>query len=101
MTDTNGRQGCIGTHGRRGPEPYQTAYLFGGGGLAVNAVNQLFDLDIQYSVVVDSNEAKSSIDHVGRVDVHLAEVMDLADYAVSIVRTNIDMLTMPPLRLLP
>lgn len=78
-----------------------TAYLFGGGGLAVNAVNQLFDLDIQYSVVVDSNEAKSSIDHVGRVDVHLAEVMDLADYAVSIVRTNIDMLTMPPLRLLP
>lgn len=35
-----------------------TAYFFGGVGLAVNTVNQLFGLDIQSFVVVDINGAE-------------------------------------------
>lgn len=50
-----------------------TAYFFGGVGLAVNTVNQLFGLDIQSFVVVDINGAKEFIDYVGGVDVPITE----------------------------
>lgn len=48
-----------------------TAYLFGGVGLAINTVNELFDLDIQQFVVIDLNGAEDLIDRVGGVDIML------------------------------
>lgn len=50
-----------------------TAYAFGGAGLAVNTINELFGLDIQYFVAVDFTGAKSFIDKVGGVDVTLTQ----------------------------
>lgn len=50
-----------------------TAYIFGGVGLAINTVNQLFGLDIQHFVVVDINGAKNFIDYAGGVDVQITE----------------------------
>ena len=50
-----------------------SAYVFGGVGLAINTVNQLFGLDIQHFVVVDINGAKNFIDYVGGVDVQITE----------------------------
>lgn len=50
-----------------------TAYFFGGVGLAINTVNQLFNLDIQEFVVVDFNGVKDFINYVGGVDIVLTE----------------------------
>ncbi|MBR4960306.1 MAG: LCP family protein [Clostridia bacterium] len=50
-----------------------TAYFFGGVGLAINTVNQLYDLDIQNFVVIDLNGAKDFIDYIGGVDVYLTQ----------------------------
>ncbi len=49
------------------------AYSFDGVGLAVNTVNQIFDLDIQRFVVVDFNGVKDFINKVGGVDIRLTE----------------------------
>ncbi len=50
-----------------------TAYSFGGVGLAVNTLNQLFGLDIQEFVVIDLNGAADFIDYVGGVDLAITE----------------------------
>ncbi len=48
-----------------------TAYFFGGVGLAINTVNQLYGLDIQNFVVIDFNGTKNFIDYIGGVDITL------------------------------
>ena len=48
-----------------------TAYFFGGVGLAINTVNELYDLDIQNFVVLDLNGAIDFIDYIGGVDISL------------------------------
>ncbi|MBQ7923004.1 MAG: LCP family protein [Clostridia bacterium] len=50
-----------------------TAYFFGGVGLAINTVNQLYDLDIQNFVVIDLNGAEDFVDYIGGVDVYLTQ----------------------------
>lgn len=50
-----------------------TAYFFGGVGLALNTVNQLYNLDIQNFAVIDFNGTKNFIDYIGGVDVTLTE----------------------------
>ncbi len=50
-----------------------TAYYFGGVGLAINTVNEIFDLDIQQFVVIDLNGAKNLINKVGGADVTLTQ----------------------------
>lgn len=54
------------------------AYSFDGAGLAVNTVNQLFDLDIQRFVVLDFNGVKDFINKVGGVEITLTQAE--ADY---------------------
>lgn len=49
------------------------AYSFDGIGLAVNTVNQIFDLDIQRFVVIDFNGVKNFINKVGGVDIELTQ----------------------------
>jgi LCP family protein required for cell wall assembly len=48
-----------------------TAYYFGGVGLAINTVNEIFDLDIQQFVVIDLNGTKNLINRIGGVDITL------------------------------
>jgi cell envelope-related function transcriptional attenuator common domain len=48
-----------------------TAYRFGGVGLAINTINVNFDLDIQYYMRVDFNSLREIVDSVGGVDVQL------------------------------
>lgn len=50
-----------------------TAYFFGGVGLAINTVNDLYNLDIQNFVVFDLNGAEDFIDYIGGVDVSLTQ----------------------------
>ncbi|MGN1346250.1 MAG: LCP family protein [Eubacteriales bacterium] len=50
-----------------------TAYFFGGVGLAINTINQLYDLDIQNFIVIDFNGTKDFIDYIGGVDITLTE----------------------------
>lgn len=50
-----------------------TAYFFGGVGLAINTVNQLYALDIQDFIVIDLNGAEDFIDYIGGVDITLTE----------------------------
>jgi LCP family protein required for cell wall assembly len=50
-----------------------TAYFFGGAGLAVNTINQLFGLDIRDYVIVDFNGVKDFINYIGGVDLPLTE----------------------------
>ena len=50
-----------------------TAYFFGGVGLAINTVNQLYNLDIQNFVVIDLNGAKNFVDYIGGVDINLTQ----------------------------
>ena len=59
------------------------AYSFDGVGLAVNTVNQLFDLDIQRFVVVDFNGVTDFIDRAGGVTINLtqAEVDYMTKYS--------------------
>jgi len=49
------------------------AYVFGGVGLAINTVNQLYGMDIQEFVVIDLNGANNFIDYIGGVDVYLTK----------------------------
>ena len=49
------------------------AYSFDGVGLAVNTINQLFDLDIQRFVVVDFNGVTDFIDKAGGVTINLTQ----------------------------
>lgn len=48
-----------------------TAYFYGGVGLAINTVNQLYGLDIQDFIVIDFNGTKNFIDYIGGVDITL------------------------------
>ena len=48
-----------------------TCYAFDGVGLAINTINQLYDLDIQRFVVIDFNGTKDFIRYVGDVDLYL------------------------------
>ncbi len=50
-----------------------TAYFYGGVGLAINTVNQLYNLDIQQFVVFDLNGAKNFIDYIGGVELKLTD----------------------------
>lgn len=50
-----------------------TAYFFGGVGLAINIVNQIYNLDIQNFIVIDLNGAKNFVDYIGGVDITLTE----------------------------
>lgn len=50
-----------------------TAYFFGGVGLAINTVNQLYNLDIQNFIVIDLNGALDFIDYIGGVDLTFTE----------------------------
>ena len=50
-----------------------TAYFFGGVGLAINTVNSNFGMDIQYYVKVDFESLKEIVDTVGGIDVYLTE----------------------------
>lgn len=49
------------------------AYSFDGVGLAVNTVNEIFDLDIQHFVVIDFNGVKDFIDEIDGIDVTLTQ----------------------------
>ncbi len=49
------------------------AYSFDGVGLAVNTINQLFDLDIQRFVVVDFNGVTDFIDKAGGITINLTQ----------------------------
>lgn len=49
------------------------AYSYDGVGLAVNTVNELFDLDIQHFVVIDFNGARNFIDKVGGVEIDITQ----------------------------
>ncbi len=64
------------------------AYSFDGVGLAVNTVNQLFDLDIQRFVVVDFNGVTDFIDKAGGVTINLTQKE--ADYMKKYSNGNID-----------
>lgn len=50
-----------------------TAYRFGGIGLAINTLNYNFDLDIQNYVRVDFNAMKAIVDSIGGIDIELTE----------------------------
>jgi len=67
------------------------AYSFDGIGLAVNTVNQLFNLDIQRFVVVDFNGVTDFIDKAGGVTISLtqAEVNYLTNYSGGHVKYNV------------
>lgn len=62
----------------RGWNRINAAYSFDGVGLAVNTVNQLFDLDIQRFVVVDFNGVTDFIDKAGGLTISLTQAE--ADY---------------------
>ena len=49
------------------------AYSYDGVGLAVNTVNELFDLDIQHFAVIDFNGARNFVDKVGGVEINLTQ----------------------------
>ncbi len=67
----------------RGWNRINAAYSFDGVGLAVNTVNQLFNLDIQRFVVVDFNGVTDFIDKAGGLTISLtqAEVNYLSNYS--------------------
>lgn len=50
-----------------------TAYFYGGVGLAINTVNQLYNLDIQQFIVIDFNGTRNFIDYIGGVDINLTK----------------------------
>ena len=62
----------------RGWNRINAAYSFDGIGLAVNTVNQLFDLDIQRFIVIDFNGVTDFIDKAGGVTINLTQAE--ADY---------------------
>ncbi len=75
----------------RGWNRINAAYSFDGVGLAVNTVNQLFDLDIQRFVVVDFNGVTDFIDKAGGVTISLTqkEVDYLTNYSGGKVSYNV------------
>lgn len=75
----------------RGWNRINAAYSFDGVGLAVNTVNQLFDLDIQRFVVVDFNGVTDFIDKAGGVTISLtkAEVDYMTRYSNGTISYNI------------
>lgn len=75
----------------RGWNRINAAYSFDGVGLAVNTVNQLFDLDIQRFVVVDYYGVTRFVDKAGGVTISLtqAEVDYLTRYSGGRVSYNI------------
>lgn len=75
----------------RGWNRINAAYSFDGVGLAVNTVNQLFDLDIQRFVVIDFNGVTDFIDRAGGVTISLtqAEVDYLTNYSGGAVKYNV------------
>ncbi len=62
----------------RGWNRINAAYSFDGVGLAVNTVNQLFNLDIQRFVVIDFNGVTDFIDKAGGITISLTQAE--ADY---------------------
>ena len=50
-----------------------SAYSFDGVGLAVNTVNEIFDLDIQNFAVIDFNGARNFVDKAGGVEINLTK----------------------------
>lgn len=75
----------------RGWNRINAAYSFDGVGLAVNTVNQLFDLDIQRFVVVDFNGVTDFIDKAGGVTISLTqkEVDYMTNYSNGAVKYNV------------
>lgn len=75
----------------RGWNRINAAYSLDGVGLAVNTVNQLFDLDIQRFVVVDFNGVTDFIDRAGGVTIDLtqAEVDYMTNYSNGAVKYNV------------
>ena len=75
----------------RGWNRINAAYSFDGIGLAVNTVNQLFDLDIQRFIVIDFNGVTDFIDKAGGVDISLtqAEVDYMTNYSNGKVQYNV------------
>ena len=55
-----------------------TAYFFGGVGLIINTINDLFDLDIQYYAIINFEGFTTIVDKIGGVDVTLTKAE--ADY---------------------
>lgn len=68
-----------------------SAYSIDGAGLAVNTVNQLFDLDIKRFVVIDFNGVTDFVDKAGGVTIDLtqAEVDYMTNYSGGKVKYNI------------
>lgn len=50
-----------------------TAYFYGGVGLAINTVNQLYNLDIQQFIVIDFNGVKNFFDYIGGVELNFTQ----------------------------
>lgn len=75
----------------RGWNRINAAYSFDGIGLAVNTVNQLFDLDIQRFIVIDFNGVTDFIDKAGGVTISLtqAEVDYMTNYSNGKVSYNV------------
>ncbi len=75
----------------RGWNRINAAYSFDGVGLAINTVNQLFDLDIQRFVVVDFNGVTDFIDKAGGVTISLTqkEVDYMTKYSNGHVQYNV------------
>ncbi len=75
----------------RGWNRINAAYSFDGVGLAVNTVNQLFDLDIQRFVVVDFNGVTDFIDKAGGVTISLTqkEVDYMTNYSSGTIKYNV------------
>ncbi len=75
----------------RGWNRVNAAYSFDGVGLAVNTINQLFNLDIQRFVVVDFNGVTDFIDKAGGVTINLtqAEVDYMTKYSSGSVKYNV------------
>ena len=71
-----------------------TAYAFGGVGLAINTFNQLFGLDIQHYVAIDKAGTKQIINLIGDVDATLtqAEVNLYRMYGITDLKAGVNSL---------
>lgn len=65
----------------RGWNRINAAYSFDGVGLAINTINEIFDLDIQRFVVVDFNGVTDFIDKIGGLTINLTQKE--ADYLLN------------------
>ena len=66
------RDSLVPIEGRRWNR-INAAYSFDGVGLAINTINQIFDLDIQRFAVVDFNGVKDFINEIDGIDVTLTQ----------------------------